>query len=178
MRRLCQCPFQVEPTVHVLDLLFEPDRALAGKAAVSKPPLTYWKRLRLKKWFRQNVPVAVSRERSFAGLDERKGHGGIKLLLFLIFLVTAIVAVKSTGASRFLEQQRLSAWLEGYGPLAPLVYMLVYTVAPSLFLPGLPITVVGGILFGPFWGVVYTIIGSSMGACLAFLFRDTWRVVG
>ena len=91
---------KLNPTVHVLDLLFEPDRALAGKAAVSKPPLTYWKRLRLKKWFRQNVPVAVSRERSFAGLDKRKGHGGIKLLLFLIFLVTAIVAVKWMGASR------------------------------------------------------------------------------
>jgi uncharacterized membrane protein YdjX (TVP38/TMEM64 family) len=38
-----------------------------------------------------------------------------------------------------------------------------------LFLPGLPITIAGGILFGPFWGVIYTITGSTIGASLAFL---------
>jgi uncharacterized membrane protein YdjX (TVP38/TMEM64 family) len=38
-----------------------------------------------------------------------------------------------------------------------------------LLLPGLPITIAGGILFGPFWGVVYTITSSTIGACIAFL---------
>jgi uncharacterized membrane protein YdjX (TVP38/TMEM64 family)/Fe-S oxidoreductase len=160
---------RLSPTSHILDVFFDPDGTLAGKAAVSRPPMTYWRRLRLKKWFKQNVPVAASRERRFAGLDERKGRGGIKLLMFLVFLVAAVVAVKSTGVSHFLEQQRLSAWLESYGTLAPVIYMLVYAIAPVLFLPGLPITVVGGILFGPVWGVVYTITGSTVGACLAFL---------
>ena len=41
--------------------------------------------------------------------------------------------------------------------------------APPLFLPGLPIGLAGGILFGPFWGVVYTIFGATIGATLAFL---------
>lgn len=53
--------------------------------------------------------------------------------------------------------------------LAPIIYILVYTIAPVLFLPGLPITIVGGILFGPVWGVVYTMLGSTAGAGLAFL---------
>jgi uncharacterized membrane protein YdjX (TVP38/TMEM64 family) len=47
--------------------------------------------------------------------------------------------------------------------------MLVYAIAPMLFLPGLPITIAGGVLFGPFWGVVYAITGATIGACLAFL---------
>jgi uncharacterized membrane protein YdjX (TVP38/TMEM64 family) len=38
-----------------------------------------------------------------------------------------------------------------------------------LFLPGLPITLAGGVLFGPVWGVVYTSIGSTCGAGLVFL---------
>jgi uncharacterized membrane protein YdjX (TVP38/TMEM64 family) len=42
-------------------------------------------------------------------------------------------------------------------------------VAPVFFLPGLPITIVGGILFGPVWGVVYTIASATAGACVAFL---------
>jgi uncharacterized membrane protein YdjX (TVP38/TMEM64 family) len=52
--------------------------------------------------------------------------------------------------------------------LAPAAYMLLYAVAPAVFLPGLPITLVGGILFGPLWGVVYSIIGATTGASLAF----------
>jgi uncharacterized membrane protein YdjX (TVP38/TMEM64 family) len=46
---------------------------------------------------------------------------------------------------------------------------LIYTIAPALFLPGLPITIAGGILFGPFWGVVYCITGATAGASLSFL---------
>jgi len=36
-------------------------------------------------------------------------------------------------------------------------------------IPGLPLTVIGGILFGPLWGVVYVAIGSTIGASAAFL---------
>jgi uncharacterized membrane protein YdjX (TVP38/TMEM64 family) len=36
-------------------------------------------------------------------------------------------------------------------------------------LPGIPLTIIGGILFGPFWGVVYTITSATAGACVAFL---------
>ncbi|MCD6527240.1 MAG: TVP38/TMEM64 family protein, partial [Desulfuromonas sp.] len=38
-----------------------------------------------------------------------------------------------------------------------------------MFIPGLPLTILGGILFGPVWGVVYTISGATCGACVAFL---------
>jgi uncharacterized membrane protein YdjX (TVP38/TMEM64 family) len=34
--------------------------------------------------------------------------------------------------------------------------------------PGLPITVMGGILFGPLMGVVYASIGATIGASIAF----------
>lgn len=160
---------KLNPAAHILDVFFEPERALAGEAAISKPPFTYWKRQQLKKWIKRNVPSAVSRERTFIGEDQRKGRGMIKLTVFLVFILAVIAVGKLTGASRLLERNTLSAWMEGYGALAPLIYMLTYAVAPMLFLPGLPITMAGGILFGPFWGVVYTITGSTIGACLAFL---------
>lgn len=55
------------PTIHILDLLFEPEAAMAGRAKVSKAPFTYWNRLRLKKWFREILPACHSRERTFRG---------------------------------------------------------------------------------------------------------------
>jgi uncharacterized membrane protein YdjX (TVP38/TMEM64 family) len=136
---------------------------------VTKAPLTYWRRLRLKKWFRKNVPATISRERRFTGIEERKKRGLAKLLIFLVFIAVVFAAVRTADLSRYLEQETLRNWIAGYGALAPIIYMLVYAVAPALFLPGLPITIAGGILFGPLWGVIYTIIGATTGACVAFL---------
>lgn len=156
------------PTSHVLDLLFAPEATMAGKAKISKAPWTYLNRLRLKSHFKKKIPAALSRERTFTGTD--KGKGGLpKRIALLSALAAVIAALHLTGAAQYLEQEKLRAFIEGHGALAPIIYMLTYAVAPAFFLPGLPITVVGGILFGPFWGVVYSITGSTVGASIAFL---------
>jgi uncharacterized membrane protein YdjX (TVP38/TMEM64 family)/Fe-S oxidoreductase len=154
------------PAAHILDILWE-DKT--GKARITKSPFTYWKRLRMKKWFKKNVPAVVTRERTFTGAEEQKKGGIAKFLVFLFFLAAVIVMAKTLGVSRYLEQQTLRTLIGSYGSLAPIIYMLVYAIAPVFFLPGLPITIVGGILFGPLWGVVYTITGSTAGACMAFI---------
>ena len=157
------------PTSHVLDLVFEPEATLAGKVKVSKAPITYWNRLRLKNRFRKTIDAAVTRERTF-NPEAKTSKGNLILrLLILALIIGAIVAVRFTGATRYLNQDVLRNFIQSYGLLAPILYMVIYTVAPALFLPGLPITVVGGILFGPLWGVVYTITSSTLGACVAFL---------
>jgi len=157
----------LNPTSHILDLLFEPEATLAGKVKISKAPWTYLNRLRLKSYFKKNINAAVSRERTFTGEEARGGL--LKRMVILLALVAVIVAVRMTGAMQYLEQEKLRTLIAGYGTLAPVIYMLTYAVAPALFLPGLPLTIVGGILFGPFWGVVYTIISATVGACVAFL---------
>lgn len=91
-----------------------------------------------------------------------------KFGLFGIILI-GIVGVRMTGLTEHLDQASLEAFINHYGSLAPLLFILIYAVAPSLFLPGLPITVAAGIIFGPFWGVVYSITGATCGAGVAFL---------
>ncbi len=54
-------------TVHILDLLLDPESALSGKAPVSRAPITYLNRLLLKRHFRNSLSVNVSRERDFRG---------------------------------------------------------------------------------------------------------------
>ncbi len=153
---------------HVINILFDAENALAGKAKVSKAPFTYMNRLLLKREFKRREGAALLRERTFAAGDETR-KSGMKPLLLAVFLVAAIAAVHFSGASRYLEQEKLRELIQGYGVLAPALYILIYSLAPVFFLPGLPITIVGGILFGPFWGVVYTITGATIGASLAFL---------
>ena len=157
------------PTAHLLDLLFEPEQTLAGKAQVVKPPFTYLNRLRLKKNLQQNSKGATTRERTFKVVPTGNlKKQGLRLLL-LITVLAAIFGVRATGLSGYLDQDQFRTYVESLGILGPLFYILIYTVAPSVFLPGLPLTIAGGILFGPVWGVIYTIIGATAGACLAFL---------
>ncbi|WP_321389810.1 VTT domain-containing protein [uncultured Desulfuromusa sp.] len=155
-------------TSHLLDLIIDPEKALLNKVSGAKAPLTYLNRLRVKKNLQRNVAAAVTRERTFS---PDTGHRAtiIKKLGFLTLLTCAFFIARSSGVIDYLEPGKLQTLIQSYGALAPIVYMLIYTIAPSLFLPGLPIGIVGGILFGPLWGVIYTIISATMGACLAFL---------
>jgi uncharacterized membrane protein YdjX (TVP38/TMEM64 family) len=83
-----------------------------------------------------------------------------------------------------LEQlARLRTRIEAFGPWAPLLYVAGYVVAELLFVPALPVTLLGGLVFGPVRGTVYTWIGGTLAAAIAFLIarhlaRDTvdrWR---
>jgi len=108
------------------------------------------------------------------GSEKRTEQGGkrkglVKVFIFIGFLVVVIAAVRATGLHTYLDQQKLQSWIAGYGAWGPVLYIFLYLVAPSFFLPGLPITIAGGVLFGPLWGVVYAITGSTGGACIAFL---------
>lgn len=53
-------------------------------------------------------------------------------------------------------------------PLAPLVYIAVYAIRPLTLFSSLLLTLAGGFLFGPVWGVVYTVIGANLSATVAF----------
>jgi len=93
----------------------------------------------------------------------------IRPLVFLALLGAIIFTVRYFQLDQYLEKERLRQVVAGYGTLGPVIYTLIWVAAPPLFLPGLPIGLAGGILFGPFWGVVYTIFGATIGATLAFL---------
>ena len=56
---------KVSPTLHLLDLLFEPAAALTGRTRVAKSPFTYLNRLLLKRKCRKKMKYAFSRERTF-----------------------------------------------------------------------------------------------------------------
>jgi uncharacterized membrane protein YdjX (TVP38/TMEM64 family) len=60
-----------------------------------------------------------------------------------------------------------------FGMLAPFAYMLAYAVATVVFVPGAPLTIAGGALFGPIFGTLYTVVGATAGAVLAFILTRT-----
>lgn len=98
-----------------------------------------------------------------------KRNSIIKLAIFIFIVVSIIAVTKIAGLDACLDKDKLQTWVKGFGMWGPLVYILIFSIAPSFFLPGLPITIAGGVAFGPVYGTVYTIIGATIGASIAFL---------
>lgn len=87
-----------------------------------------------------------------------------------IALLLALLAVAAWGFAHreTLTVEALRAALDSFGALAPLAYMAAYVAATVAFLPGSVFTLAGGVLFGPWLGTLYALIGATVGATAAF----------
>ena len=86
------------------------------------------------------------------------------LILFLVY------AWFRWDMAAFFAPASIEAILEEIGPFAPLIYMAVMAATAVIIpIPGPPLFVIAGALFGPFLGTVYAVAGSVAGALVAFL---------
>jgi uncharacterized membrane protein YdjX (TVP38/TMEM64 family) len=90
----------------------------------------------------------------------------IRIALFALVVAGIVLAV---AYREQVSPEKLEAAIASLGIWGPVAYIGLWLVAPPLFIPGAPITLVGGALFGPVWGAVYTLGGATGGATLAFL---------
>ena len=68
-----------------------------------------------------------------------------------------------------LHSVALEQELRRFGPWSPILFVLLYSFATVLFMPGSILTVAGGALFGPLWGTLWNLSGATLGATLAFV---------
>lgn len=59
--------------------------------------------------------------------------------------------------------------MEAAGAWGPFLFVLVYAVLTVLLVPGSPLTVAAGVLFGPYLGTGLVVVGATLGATGAFL---------
>jgi uncharacterized membrane protein YdjX (TVP38/TMEM64 family) len=90
-----------------------------------------------------------------------------KRIALLLLLIGAVAWVLSHRGQ--FNMEALEEWVRATGPWGPLVHMLVAVVATVLFVPATTFTLVGGVLFGPVLGTIYTLIGATVGAVIAFM---------
>ena len=87
--------------------------------------------------------------------------GGVLFILALLLLWAPVARIGTSSAAWW-------AWLEGLGPLGPLAFLALnvvqIVVAP---VPGYPVQVLGGLLFGLVAGSIYTVSGMVAGGVLA-----------
>jgi uncharacterized membrane protein YdjX (TVP38/TMEM64 family) len=103
----------------------------------------------------------------------KKRKGLIKALVFLAFIMSAIVIIRHTPVRVYLTAETLTAFLESAGIWASVVYIIAYAVGVCLFLPGTLLTGIGAAIFGAYWGFVYVWIAAMLGASGAFFIGRT-----
>ena len=65
-----------------------------------------------------------------------------------------------------VEEVRL--WVVSFGAWAPLMYVGVYTFRPLLMFPTLILNLSAGLLFGPWWGIFFVLVGGL--GCASFCY--------
>jgi uncharacterized membrane protein YdjX (TVP38/TMEM64 family) len=87
---------------------------------------------------------------------------GLVLILFCVDYLWDLTS--------FIPPDRLQGILGKSGSLAPLLYMAVMALAVVIpFIPTLPLDIAAGAFFGPFLGTLYSAVGATAGAAVAFL---------
>jgi uncharacterized membrane protein YdjX (TVP38/TMEM64 family) len=120
-------------------------------------------------------PLLQWLNRFFLAMAMRMNTKKILLSILIILLLAGTI---------YLNQQLpfstglLLNLLDRHPVLAPLIFLGVYAIAPSLFLPSIPIALAAGFFWGPVWGVIFSITGATIGASLSFflaryLFQET-----
>ena len=92
-----------------------------------------------------------------------------RLRLWLAIALSACLLVCLLGALPVLfDQTLLISQLERLGHSAVGLFILVYTIATLLGVPGTILTIAGGAVFGLFWGTLWSVVGATLGAIGAF----------
>ncbi len=109
--------------------------------------------------------------------DERRGRRfTLAMLGYKVLIWAAIVAAVITGIVLLPVKDWLLTgleWTQGLGFWGPVFVIFFYIVACVLLLPGSVLTLGAGFLFKVVIGTVTVSIGSTLGACAAFLVGRT-----
>lgn len=91
----------------------------------------------------------------------------------LVLWLTGIVGMGLLYLVGGVTPPSMAAWLQrqlaGMGAWGPFFYMGVYSLRSLILFPASILTIMGGLLFGPWWGMLYTLIGENISANLSFI---------
>jgi uncharacterized membrane protein YdjX (TVP38/TMEM64 family) len=96
-------------------------------------------------------------------------HTGKAVFLLLLMVVIGVIIWYEAPPELF-DPGWIEDFLQRAGILAPLFFVVLRVLAIVLtVVPNAPLDIAGGMLFGPFWGTVYSLLGSELGAIACFL---------
>ncbi|NEN93960.1 MAG: TVP38/TMEM64 family protein [Okeania sp. SIO3H1] len=98
---------------------------------------------------------------------QRKFKKLCKFFLLFIVGISLIIAAKYFNLPELLKN--ILIWIDTLGIWSPVAFIIIYNLATLLLIPGLVLTMGGGVIFGVLWGAIYVFFASTLGATIAFI---------
>jgi uncharacterized membrane protein YdjX (TVP38/TMEM64 family) len=95
----------------------------------------------------------------------------LRLLALAGTLAAALAVLGLTGS---LEPERVRDWIDGFGLLGPVAFVVVSSLLTVALFPGPLLAGASGLLFGTALGTPLSIIAATLGASLAFSLSRWW----
>ena len=92
-----------------------------------------------------------------------------RVALLVLLVVGVGAALVASGGRVDAALERVRDLVAAAGVWGPLVFVALYAVLTAALVPGSPLTVAAGVLFGPWLGTVLVVVGATLGAGAAFL---------
>lgn len=107
-------------------------------------------------------PTGPSRE---ARRIRRRGPGPrLRLAMLALALASLFIVLAASGS---LSPEKVEDWVDGFGAVAPLVFIVGAALLTCLMFPGPVLAGASGLLFGTALGTPVAICSATLGACLA-----------
>ncbi len=91
------------------------------------------------------------------------------------FIIKIIVLISIAGLFLLLNKlffnlkpEDIQKWVESFGGWAPVILMGIFAIRPFTLIPLSIIALSSGLIFGPYMGTLYNIIGTLIGAATSF----------
>ena len=97
-----------------------------------------------------------------------------KLIIFVLMIVVLFLLNQKFGWSDYLSNtdnlKFLSGMIEEHFVLAALIYTVLTVIASVLLaLPGVTFAILSSVIFGPWWGTLFCLIATTLGAIVSFI---------
>ncbi len=93
-----------------------------------------------------------------------------KFKIFLIlFIFTFIILIFLFRKMGFFSPDDFFNYVKSYPVSGPLIFIAIFILSSVFFIPTLPLNIGAGILWGPFYGTLYSFIGSIIGVTICFI---------
>lgn len=108
-------------------------------------------------------------------LKTNKSKAILKFLIIILVVIGGIYMLNKLNVLRGYGPSEIKNYLNSFGVLSPIVYVILLTLLPLLFFPDSVLVIAGGMIFGLGKGIILTSLGSFLGATVSFYIS---RVLG
>jgi uncharacterized membrane protein YdjX (TVP38/TMEM64 family) len=90
-----------------------------------------------------------------------------RIVILLLGLTVGFFVLREVKSAGLLDQAL--RWIQGLGPWAPVVFIILYIATVLIFLPAAILTAGGGFIFGMVSGAIYVLVAATIAANICFL---------